>query len=753
FEIMDTAYSLMSSSTVKVENINGRILGKDGKSMKAYRNVQFEEPITVPRDASTVEILITPKGCNTVNGNNGADVALSLAAVDEISQGILWKPLISSMSGNPLDVKRKVFDHKDEQCPKHAKDFNPTQVSDDGCVEIMSPRMLTRSACQFTAAPRGRGMGGRVGRGARRTKEPLRRNNETICELDGQGNDRGVDANSGIGGVPHFSIIIAQQLQNLLPNLLAQIRWMVTTMKLAIIQEAMKKDGTLTDEAIRNGSLKKNTEKRGNSGKPGRDKNMKDDNKRLNQAQRPGGGHLNQVMTIDGGQGRRNNGNRAHEGVFMLRTEEAHPDPNIMTESSDLRFSYEIEIASGHLVEIDKVIRGCKLEIEGHTFDIDLIPFESRSFDVIIGMEWLSKYKDEIIFHEKECKAKEQKKEDIIIVRNFLEVFADDLLGLPPNREIEFRIDLIPESIPVAKSLYRYAPSEMEDLSGQLKELQDNGFIQPSSLPWGAPILFVKKNDGSFRMCIDYRELNKLTIKNRYPLPRIDDLFDQLQGPQYFPKIDRRLEDFVVYYDALGLGLGCVLMQREVREGKLIGPDLVQETTEKILHIKDRLKAARDRQKRYVDKRRKPLEFSVGDHVLLKVSSWKGVVRFGKKGKLAPRFVGPFEIIERIDPVAYRLRLPEELNGVHDTFYVSNLKKCLADPTLQMPLDEIKVDAKLNFGEEPVEILEKEFKKLKWGRSVIVKVRWNSKRGLEFTWEREDQMRLKYPHLFSSSTS
>ncbi|GJW71897.1 putative reverse transcriptase domain-containing protein [Tanacetum coccineum] len=164
------------------------------------------------------------------------------------------------------------------------------------------------------------------------------------------------------------------------------------------------------------------------------------------------------------------------------------------------------------------------------------------------------------------------------------------------------------------------------------------------------------------------------------------------------------------------------IMWAEVGEGQLIGLELVQETTEKISQIKDRLKAACDCQKCYDDKRRKPLEFSVGDYVLLKVSPWKGVVRFGKTGKLAPRFVGPFEIIE---------------------------KKFLADPTLQVPLDEIRVDAKLNFVEEPVEILEKEFKKFKRSRIVIVKVRWNSKRSLEFTWEREDQMKLKYPHLFS----
>nr|GFA21921.1 putative reverse transcriptase domain-containing protein [Tanacetum cinerariifolium] len=123
------------------------------------------------------------------------------------------------------------------------------------------------------------------------------------------------------------------------------------------------------------------------------------------------------------------------------------------------------------------------------------------------------------------------------------------------------------------------------------------------------------------------------------------------------------------------------IMWDEVGEGQLIGPELVQETNKKISHIKDRLKAARYRQKSYADKRKKPLEFSVGDYVLLKVSPWKGVVRFGKKGKLAPRFVRPSEINEKVGPVAYRLDLPEELNGVHDTFHVSNLKKFLADPT------------------------------------------------------------------------
>ncbi|GJW33759.1 putative reverse transcriptase domain-containing protein [Tanacetum coccineum] len=126
------------------------------------------------------------------------------------------------------------------------------------------------------------------------------------------------------------------------------------------------------------------------------------------------------------------------------------------------------------------------------------------------------------------------------MICNFPEVFPDDFPGLPPPRQVEFRIDLVPGAAPVARAPYRLAPSELKELSDQLKELLEKGFIRPSSSPWGAPVLFVKKKDGSFRMCIDYRELNKLTVKNRYPLPRIDDLFDQLQGSSVYSKIDLR---------------------------------------------------------------------------------------------------------------------------------------------------------------------------------------------------------------------
>ncbi|GKC81583.1 putative reverse transcriptase domain-containing protein, partial [Tanacetum coccineum] len=666
---------------------------------------------------------------------------------------------------------------------------------------------------------------------------------------------------------------------------------------------------------------------------------------------------------------------------------------------STLDTSYVVELADGRISETNVVLRGCTLGLLGHLFDIDLMPVELGSFDVIIGIDWLAKYHTLIICDEKvvripygdevliiqgdncngesklniisctktqkymqkgcqiylaqvtskknEDKSEEKRLENVPIVREFLEVFPEDLPGLPPARQVEFQIDLVPGAAPVARA--------------------------PSS-PWGAPVLFVKKKDGSFRMCIDYRELNKLTVKNRYPLPRIDDLFDQLQGSRVYSKIDLRSgyhqlrvreddipktafrtryghyekeheghlklilkllkeeelyakfskcefwlskvqflghvidsegihvdpakiesikdwaspktptdirqflegsENFVVYRDASHKGLGAVLMQKEkviayascqlkkpsgllvqpkilqwkwgnitmdfvtklpktatgqdtiwvivdrltksahflpmreddtlekltrqylkevvsrhgvlvsiisdhdgkftshfwkslnkalgtrfdmsttyhpetdgqsertiqtlkdiyhtsikaapfealygrkcrspicwaeVGDSQLTGPEIIHETTEKIVQIKSHIQAARDRQKSYAD------------------------------------------IIAKVGTVAYRLELPEQLSRVHSTFHVSKLNKCMAEEPLAIPLDEIQVDDKLHFIEEPVEIMDREVKRLKQSRILIVKVHWNSRRGPEFTWEREDQMQKKYPHLFSIST-
>nr|GEX45784.1 hypothetical protein [Tanacetum cinerariifolium] len=732
--------------------------------------------------------------------------------------------------------------------------------------------------------------------------------------------------------VPHLVTPKSRKTERYVYGLASHIRGMVTAIEPKTMQKAVQISGALTDEAVRNGSIKKeermralglnvppviltigvprNTNPVNARNPPGRacyecgsTDHVRPSCLRLNKAQGPGGNYPNQVVSNNWGQGCGNQENEARGRAFMLEAEEARQDPNIVTgmftlndhyattlfdsgadysfstnfipllgiNPSDLGFRYEIEITSRQLVEIDKVIKGCKLEIEGHVFDIDLIPFGHGSFDVIIGMDWLSNYKDEIIFYEKVGERPKEKvrflmgvkkQKEIVVVRDFPKVFLNDLSGLPPIREINFQIELIPGATPVEKSPYRLAPFELEELSRKLKELQD-------------------------------KELNKLTVKNDYPLSRIDDLFDQLQGSQFFSKIDLRsgyhqlrvheddipktafrtryrhfeftvmpfgltnapavfmdltnrvcrpyLDKFVIVFiddisiysktqeehvehlrivlellikeklyamfskckfwlrevqflghvingngihvdtskieavknwkaprtpteevvdESAGLQRGEVrtlimdeahkskysvhpgddkmyydlrdsyhstmkcapfealygrecrspIMWSKVGEGQLIGHELVHETNEKISQIKDRLKAVRDRQKSYADKKRKPLEFSVGDYVLLKVSPWKGVVRFGKKGKLAPTFVRPFEIIEKVGLMASRLDLLEELNGFHNMFHVSNLKKCLADPILQVPLDEIRVDAKLNFMEEPVEILEKEFK-------------------------------------------
>nr|GEY76653.1 putative reverse transcriptase domain-containing protein [Tanacetum cinerariifolium] len=158
----------------------------------------------------------------------------------------------------------------------------------------------------------------------------------------------------------------------------------------------------------------------------------------------------------------------------------------------------------------------------------------------------------------------------------------------------------------------------------------------------------------------------------------------------------------------------------------------------------------RDQKQSYANIRRKPLEFQVRDRVMLKVAPRKGVIRYGKRGKLNPRYIRPFKTIERIGPVAYKLELPEELSNVHNTFHVSNLKKCLSDEFLVIPMKELQLDEKLNFVEEPIEIMNREVKKLRQSRIPIIKVQWNSRRGPKFTWEREEEIRAKYPHLFSN---
>ncbi|GJS33356.1 putative reverse transcriptase domain-containing protein [Tanacetum coccineum] len=225
---------------------------------------------------------------------------------------------------------------------------------------------------------------------------------------------------------------------------------------------------------------------------------------------------------------------------------------------------YDVELADERIIGLNTIRKGCTLNILNHPFNIDLMPIELGSFDAIIDMDWLVKYQAIIVCAEKIVRIpwgnetlivhgdrSNQGNKALLHIISYPKtqeymlkgcpVFLEnDFSGLPPTRQMEFQIDLIPGAAPVAQAPYRLAPSEMKELSEQLKELSDKGFIIPSSLPWGAPVLFLKKKDGSFRMCIDYQELNKLTVKNRYPLLKIDDLFDQLQGSSVYSKIDLR---------------------------------------------------------------------------------------------------------------------------------------------------------------------------------------------------------------------
>ncbi|GKB98869.1 putative reverse transcriptase domain-containing protein, partial [Tanacetum coccineum] len=350
----------------------------------------------------------------------------------------------------------------------------------------------------------------------------------------------------------------------------------------------------------------------------------------------------------------------------------------------------------------------------------------------------------------------EKRLEDVPVIQDFPEVFPEELPGLSPPRQVEFHIDLIPGAAHVALAPYHLAPSEMKELSKQLQELLEKEDYSTEKLAkiyvdeivarHGVPMSIISDRDGRFTSrCWQTMQKalgTRLDMSTSYH-PQTDG-----QSERTIQTLEDMLRTCVIDF---GGSWDVHLPLAEFSYNNSYHSSIRCASFEALYGRKCRspkLKVARDRQKSYADNRRKPLEFEVGDQVMLKVSPWKCVIRFGKKGRLAPRYVRPFEILERIGPVAYRLRLPEELSGVHDAFHVSNLKKCLADASLHVPLDDIKIDKTLRFVEEPVEIMDREVKSLKRSKIALVKVRWNSKRGPEFTWEREDYMKSKYPQLF-----
>ncbi|GJV70782.1 putative reverse transcriptase domain-containing protein [Tanacetum coccineum] len=613
-----------------------------------------------------------------------------------------------------------------------------------------------------------------------------------------------------------------------------------------------------------------------------------------------------------------------------------------------LDISYAIELADGRISKTNT------LGLLGHLFNINLMPVELGSFDVIIGIDWLANHHavivcDEMIVRipfgdevlivqgdrdvtkkETEDKSEEKLLEDMPIVQDFLEVFPEDLPGLPPTRQVEFQIDLVPDAAPVARAPYRLAPSELQELYTQLQGSRvyskidlRSGYHQLRVREKDIPTTSFRTRYGNYEFQVMLFGLSNAPASEEENAKHLKLILELLKKEEFASilALPDESENFMVYCDASRKGLGTVLMQREkviayascqlkiheknytthdlelrvvvfalkrwrhylygtqcvildaqaearkeenfgtedlcgmikklkqrangilclngrswipchgklkelimheshkskysvhpgsdkmyqdlkkmywwpnikaeiatydrhlplvefsnnsyhtsikaapfeafygqkcrspicwaeVGDAQLTGPEIVHETTEKIIQIKKHIEAARDRQKSYTDRRRKPLEFKVGDKVMLKVSSWKGVIRFGKRGKLNPLYIGPFKILAKVGTLAYQLELPEQLTRVHRISHVSNLKKCLVDKPLAITLDDIQIDDKLNFIKEQVKIRDREVKRLKQSCIPIVKIRWNLRRGPEFTWEREDQMKKKYPHLF-----
>ncbi|KAE8661723.1 Ribosomal protein S8 family protein isoform 1 [Hibiscus syriacus] len=637
--------------------------------------------------------------------------------------------------------------------------------------------------------------------------------------------------------------------------------------------------------------------------------------------------------------------------VYNLKTSEDRDDPEIITETT----SSEVLVTNplGLSARGNMVCRGCPIRIQGIKFPVNLMELPFDEFEVILGMDWLYRYYanvdyrlkrvtlrslegiEVVVFSEEwnplanvismmsakklllqGCQgfiaSKEKGIEEIPIVREFSDVFPAELPGLPPDREVELHIEVMSGTVPITMAPYRMAPKELQELKIQLQELLDKGFMRPSVSPWGAPVLFFKKKDGSMRLCIDYRQLNK-NLECQESFERLKKILTEalvLVQPESG-------KNFVVYSDVSHNGLGCVLMQEERVEFKteemgrifkglrcsdrfpsgkanvvadalsrktfstlramdtklslredgaicaeltlkpswlerikelqardekcskklqqikneeqvkaeyqvpsgllqpisipqwkwdnvtmdfitglpltpnkrdliwviidrftnsahfipieildlphgfgnhyierwelelvlssskdhgkdtchlpslhittdkeVLGPELIQELKEKVQAIQNNLNTAADRQKSYTDLKRKVFEFQVEDKVFLKVSPWKKVLRFKRKGKLSPRFIGPYEIVKRVGPVVYQLALPPEMEKIHDVFHVSMLRKYRSDPSHIVTPEEIKIQPDLTYEEEPVRILAHEIKQLRNKTIPLVKVLW-----------------------------
>ncbi|GJR25552.1 putative reverse transcriptase domain-containing protein [Tanacetum coccineum] len=472
-----------------------------------------------------------------------------------------------------------------------------------------------------------------------------------------------------------------------------------------------------------------------------------------------------------------NNGNQGHYIVSSYFSKYINITP------TTLDTNYDVELADGKSLTTNTILRGCTLNLQNHLFNINLLPIELGSFDVIIGMDWMSKQHAEVMCHEKyirvpygndvliipgkrsgvrnesrlkvissirtqryiekgcrvfliqvtkkkEVEIPEKRIEDVPVVRDFSKVFPEDLPRLPLTRQVS---PTIPSEIRQFLGLAGYYRGFIEGFSKIAKPMTE---LTQKNKKFGSDD-FVVYCDASIKglgaVLMQRTKVNAYASRQLKVYEKNYTTYDLELGAVKAVKTESiKAEDIggmLKKLEAHADGTLCLdnrsWLPSVVGEAQLTGPEIIHETTEKIVQIRNRMQAARDRQKSYADKRRRPLEFEVGDKVMLKVAPWKGVIRFGKRGKLN--------------------------HVVHNVFHVCNLKKCLSDEALIIPLEEIQLNDKLNFVEEPVEIMDREVKKLKQSRIPIVKVCWNARRGPEFTWEREDQFKNKYPHLFSNA--
>ncbi|KAL4319744.1 hypothetical protein GQ457_18G011060 [Hibiscus cannabinus] len=441
---------------------------------------------------------------------------------------------------------------------------------------------------------------------------------------------------------------------------------------------------------------------------------------------------------------------------------------------------------SQHVVD-RKLYRRCPLMIQGCVLPLDMMELLLYGFDVTLGMDWLVEHRARVDFETKRVFLKLADDHEIVVVgENIKFLFnvasaleAQSCLVLPPDREVEFVIETQTDSAPVSISPYSRSPKELKELKTQLQELLDRRFIRLSTSTWGTPIdlrfgyyqLKVREQDvlrtafrtsGCFltkrlRKCVKFEwsdARQQAFEKLKEALTNAPVLIQPVSEKELYMRQRRWLEllkdyDLSIEYHPASIQRAPVCWA-ETRQKLSPLVDILKGTTEKVKLICDQLKIASDRQKSYVDLKCREIEYVVGDRVFLKVSPWKKVMRFGRKGKLSPRYIGPYEIVERVGSVAYRLLLPPELERIHDVFHVSMLRKYRSDPSHVMPVEEIELNPDLSYDEEPVEILASDSKVLR-GRTIeLVKVKWRHRGVEEATWERKEDMMEQFPYLFPS---